>query len=132
MCRLRPLLLLHVIAVTCKVVNPYKLPDFSWDTLPVAWHSAIPAETLAAADLGVLAKYPLVTLEKTTGAATYRWDPATLKWRVPGGSMPRGLPDTKTSLGAPSVPPFPKGKVSRRATPTVSLTSSLPSQPHHC
>lgn len=28
-------------------------------------------------------RYPLVTLEKTTGADTLHWDPSTLKWRVP-------------------------------------------------
>ena len=74
---------------TCSVLllvaaaDSYKLPDFSWETLPVAWHSAVPAKELAAADLAVLRRYPLVTLEKTTGAETLHWDPSTLKWRVP-------------------------------------------------
>ena len=72
----------HVLLLVT-VVSSYKLPDFSWDTLPVAWHSAVPAKELAAADLAVLRKYPLVTLEKTTGAETLHWDPAMLKWRVP-------------------------------------------------
>jgi Flp pilus assembly protein TadB len=52
--------------------HAYKLPDFSWDTLPVAWHNAIPAETITPGDLAVLAKYPLVTLEKTSGAEVFK------------------------------------------------------------
>ena len=107
------------IALLVTAASAYKLPDFSWNTLPVAWHSAVPAKELAPADIAVLRKYvclffyrcrfetlevmldtyltrantsvpsilprryPLVTLEKTTGADTLHWDPSTLKWRVP-------------------------------------------------
>jgi len=52
----------------------YKLPDFSWDTLPVAWHSALAGEW-SADDLKQIAKYPLVTLEKTAGTAAFDWPP---------------------------------------------------------
>ena len=45
------------VALLVTAVSAYKLPDFSWDTLPVAWHSAVPAKELAAADIDVLRKY---------------------------------------------------------------------------
>lgn len=45
------------VALLVTTVSAYKLPDFSWDTLPVAWHSAVPAKELAAADIDVLRKY---------------------------------------------------------------------------
>jgi hypothetical protein len=49
-----------------------RLPDHSWEHLPVAWHSALSTEDLSAAALANLSKYPLVTLEKTAGSA-YGW-----------------------------------------------------------
>eukprot|EP00937_MAST-01D_sp_MAST-1D-sp2_P000048 g48.t1 len=53
-------------------LDAYRLPPHSWDTLPVAWHSALD-RSLSAEDARALARYPLVTLEKTQGSAAYSW-----------------------------------------------------------
>ena len=50
----------------------YRLPDFSWDHIPVAWHSAI-SGNFTQTDLKNLARYSLVTLEKTQGSAQFKW-----------------------------------------------------------
>jgi len=54
------------------ISQAYELPDFSWDTLPVAWHSALSGE-LDGEDLTTLARYPFVTLEKTAGSNVFKW-----------------------------------------------------------
>jgi len=41
-----------------------KMPEHSWDTLPVAWHSSYPHGDFGDADVAVLAKYAMVTFEK--------------------------------------------------------------------
>ena len=53
-------------------VAGYRLPDFSWETLPVSWHSAVDGN-FTAADLRNLSRYALVTLEKTQGSAAFAW-----------------------------------------------------------
>ena len=50
----------------------YKLPEFSWDHLPVAWHSALDGN-FTDADLRNISRYPLVTLEKSQGSAAFHW-----------------------------------------------------------
>jgi len=62
-------------------VEGHKLPDFSWDTLPVAWHSSITTD-FTSDDLQNLARYPLVTFEKDAGSHIFNW---------PSG-QPYGLP----------------------------------------
>jgi len=74
-------------SLTCSTLA-YKLPDFSWDTLPVAWHSALKNDW-SDEDLKQIAKYPLVTLEKTAGTGVFNW---------PAGQY-YGLPATCQKLG---------------------------------
>jgi len=50
-----------------------QFPSFSWNTLPVAWHSALD-RNFSADELQVLAKYATVTFEKTQGASAFPWD----------------------------------------------------------
>lgn len=65
--------LLAINAITESETAGTRLPDHSWDTLPVAWHSALDAEVLSPAAIANLSRYPLVTLEKTAGSAAYGW-----------------------------------------------------------
>jgi hypothetical protein len=76
-----------------------RLPGHSWEHLPVAWHSALPAvEDLSTVALANLSKYPLVTLEKTAGSAAYGW-PHGLPLSCQSGTDP--LSDVK--LGADGI-----------------------------
>jgi len=47
-----------------------KMPEHSWDTLPVAWHSSFPHGDFGDADVAILAKYAMVTFEKYQNYAT--------------------------------------------------------------
>lgn len=47
-----------------------KFPLFSWDTLPVAWHSAKDSN-FTQDELNMLAKYATVTFEKTQGSSAF-------------------------------------------------------------
>ena len=58
---------LHALLVDAKFDD--KMPEFSWDTLPVAYHGAN-YNTFSAASLQLLAKFPAVTLEKCQGWKT--------------------------------------------------------------
>jgi len=62
--------------------SAYSLPDFSWDTLPVAWHSALSGDW-SPQDLKNIAKYPIITLEKTAGSKVFNWSRDELLWGVP-------------------------------------------------
>ncbi len=42
----------------------FKMPDFSWETLPVAWHSGNSTGQYTDAQIKELARYQMVTLEK--------------------------------------------------------------------
>jgi hypothetical protein len=42
----------------------YKMPEFSWDTLPVAYHSCNETDYYSADEMQILAKYATVTVEK--------------------------------------------------------------------
>lgn len=46
------------------------LPDFSWDTMPLYMHLR-KATAFTKEEIEYLAKYPLITFEKTTGSKTY-------------------------------------------------------------
>jgi hypothetical protein len=46
---------------------PVRMPRFSWDTLPVFYHSANCSGLFNASSLATIARYPLVTFEKYTG-----------------------------------------------------------------
>ena len=47
-----------------------KLPDFSWDTMPLYMHVR-KSKAFTNEELAYLAKFPLITFEKTTGSAEY-------------------------------------------------------------
>lgn len=47
-----------------------RFPSFSWDTLPVAWHSA-KASNFTDEELHTLARYATVTFEKTQGSGAF-------------------------------------------------------------
>eukprot|EP01047_Picozoa_sp_COSAG01_P025244 COSAG01_NODE_1586_length_9810_cov_3.655442_4_plen_100_part_00 len=44
-----------------------KMPAFSWDTLPVGWHSSNSSGVWAKEQVEVLARYAIITLEKMQG-----------------------------------------------------------------
>ena len=52
-----------------------KMPDFSWETLPVAYHGAN-YDKFSNASLHLLAKFPAVTLEKCQGWRSSVFQPA--------------------------------------------------------
>jgi len=61
------LLLLLGSAVIAAVPSPKPIkimPQFSWDTLPVAWHSGNSTGRYTAAQIQELSRYAMVTLEK--------------------------------------------------------------------
>ncbi len=70
------LLLLAVILTACAahkqetVVVKKKLPDFSWDTMPLYMHLR-KSTAFNKKELKYLSKFPLITFEKTTGSKTY-------------------------------------------------------------
>ena len=43
------------------------MPKFSWDTLPVGWHSSNASGVWAAPQVKILARYAIITLEKIQG-----------------------------------------------------------------
>ena len=55
----------------CCAAGPFdsKMPDFSWVTLPVAYHGAN-YDRFSDASIALLAKYPVITLEKCQGWRT--------------------------------------------------------------
>ena len=59
-------------AVVLRLLPSFSLPPHSWETLPVAWHSALD-HLPTAEEVRTLALFPLVTLEKATGSEAYRW-----------------------------------------------------------
>lgn len=62
-----------------RVCTSCKAPRHSWDTIPVSFHSAAtttgPDGRWSAADLEIISKFPLVTIEKWQGSSAR--DPAT-------------------------------------------------------
>lgn len=58
-----------VIGLWSSVAVAYRLPKHSWETLPVAWHSALD-HMPTSAEISTLARFSLVTLEKSQGEAT--------------------------------------------------------------
>jgi hypothetical protein len=46
---------------------PRRMPKFSWDTLPVGWHSSNSSGVWAQEQVDVLARYAIITLEKMQG-----------------------------------------------------------------
>ena len=44
-----------------------RMPKFSWDTLPVGWHSSNTSGTWTQPQVEVLARYAIITLEKMQG-----------------------------------------------------------------
>ena len=44
-----------------------RMPKFSWDTLPVGWHSSNSSGLWAPEQVEVLARYAIITLEKMQG-----------------------------------------------------------------
>lgn len=55
---------LGAVAMGAALATNPKMPYFSWDTLPVAWHSSYSHGDFGDADVAVLAKYAMVTFEK--------------------------------------------------------------------
>ncbi|MCH6258623.1 putative glycoside hydrolase family 15 protein [Puniceicoccaceae bacterium K14] len=53
-----------------EAAQPEKMPDFSWETVPRYMHMR-KAKAFTQKEFDYLAKFPLITLEKTTGATTY-------------------------------------------------------------
>ena len=51
-------------------VTDSKMPEFSWDTMPLYMHLRKDTE-FTTEELQYLAKFPLITFEKTTGSKTY-------------------------------------------------------------
>ena len=55
-----------LIPTTASVADEPRVPDFSWDTLPLYMHVR-KADAFTDEELEYLASFPLITLEKTTG-----------------------------------------------------------------
>ena len=55
------------VAVQPPADGARKLPAFSWDTLPVGWHSSNSSGVWAKEQVEVLARYAIITLEKMQG-----------------------------------------------------------------
>ena len=63
----------HILAVAIfGSALAYRLPSHSWETLPVAWHSALDGNISDDA-ARTLSRYALVTLEKTQGSSVFNW-----------------------------------------------------------
>ena len=63
------LFLVPLLATAARgAIGPWdmKMPDFSWDTVPVAYHGAN-YKQFSNASIALLAKYPVITLEKCQG-----------------------------------------------------------------
>lgn len=50
--------------------NTEKMPDFSWDTMPLYMHIR-KNDAFTTNEIKYLSKYPLITFEKTTGSSTF-------------------------------------------------------------
>jgi hypothetical protein len=48
-------------------------PEHSWETLPVAWHSALSDAVMSPDAVKNLSKFPLITLEKSAGSDALHW-----------------------------------------------------------
>lgn len=59
-----------LVALTSCVA--YKLPPFSWNTLPVAWHGSS-LTTFSPDEVSTLARYPVITIEKFQGGRNLPW-----------------------------------------------------------
>ena len=49
-------------------------PRFSWDTIPCFFHSSNSSGPMSSASLALMAKFPMVTIEKFQGACAHRDD----------------------------------------------------------
>ncbi len=59
---------MNLLVALCSLLTPSsytpRAPRFSWDTLPVFFHSSIKNGPVDAANLAIAAKFPMVTIEK--------------------------------------------------------------------
>lgn len=62
-----PPLLLQVCVAQMPRPMPSRMPRFSWETLPVGWHSSNASGLWADPDIKTLSRYAIVTLEKDQG-----------------------------------------------------------------
>eukprot|EP01044_Picomonas_judraskeda_P043114 COSAG03_NODE_22517_length_290_cov_0.764398_1_plen_87_part_01 len=62
-----PPLLLQVCVAQMARPMPSRMPRFSWETLPVGWHSSNASGLWADPDIKTLSRYAIVTLEKDQG-----------------------------------------------------------------
>jgi len=61
--------ILGLFCLSCLTIGAFgfqskKMPRFSWDTLPVAWHGSNPEGMYDPKNVQMLAKYPVVSIEK--------------------------------------------------------------------
>ena len=64
------LLLVAIIFGMPMTAQDKKLPEFSWDTMPLYMHLRKDTE-FTKEEIQFIAKHPLITFEKTTGSRTY-------------------------------------------------------------
>lgn len=61
------LLLLVMQVGVAEMTPPRRMPHFSWETLPVGWHSSNASGVWSEAEIKTLSRYAIITLEKDQG-----------------------------------------------------------------